>query len=459
MKQFQPVNLEDRRNEHLETLFAYLRIPSVSTDPARADEVRRAAEFTAQQIQQVGLGVSIAETAGHPVVVGAPSEPDPNKPTILIYGHYDVQPEDPVDLWETPPFEPTVIDGEIRARGATDNKGQILAHIIAAQELVREYGELPVNLHFVVEGEEEIGSPNLPEFIEAYAKTISVDAVVISDGSMLGPDQPSLTYGLRGMCLLEMSVRSAGRDLHSGQYGGGAPNAIHGLATLIHSLHDEAGAVAVEGFYDDVLPLTDEERDRIAAAGFDDDAFLTEAGLTASPGEPGYSIAERTWARPTLDINGVTGGFQGEGSKTVIPAVASAKISSRLVPGQNPDVIKDHIVKHLEAHLPAGFALTVKYHGGNEAVLTPLDTWVSAAAERAIEKVFNKGPAFIRAGGSIPITTSFQQHFSENVVLLDFGLPDDRAHAPNEKFRIVDFNRAIDTSMQFLCELGLGSDA
>ena len=454
MTQFPAITLADRRKDHLDTLFAYLRIPSVSTDPSRAAQTREAAEFTRAELEKIGLTTQIHEAAGHPVVVASPAEPVADKPHILIYGHYDVQPEDPVDLWTTPPFEPTIVNGEIRARGATDNKGQILAHILAAQELVRHNGELPVNLHFLVEGEEEIGSPNLPPFIEEYAKQLAVDAVIISDGSMLGPDQPSLTYGLRGMCLLEISVRSASRDLHSGQYGGGAPNAIHGLATLIDSLHDVDGKVNVAGFYDDVLPLTAEERERIAAAGFDEHAFTTEAGLTATPGEPGYSLAERTWARPTLDINGITGGFQGEGSKTVIPAVASAKISCRLVPGQQPDRIKDAIERHLDAHVPAGYAVSVHYHGGNEAVLTPLGTWVSDAAERAISHVFGTAPAYIRAGGSIPITTAFQQFFSENVVLLDFGLPDDRAHAPNEKFRVVDFERAVETSVRFLQELG-----
>ncbi|MEJ2291695.1 MAG: dipeptidase [Deinococcales bacterium] len=448
--------LESNRERHLNELFELLRIPSVSTDPERERDVARAAEYVAGALRAAGFAARVEPTARHGIVV-ARSPEVPGAPTVLVYGHYDVQPPDPLELWETPPFEPTVVGGDIRARGASDDKGQVFAHVKGVEALRDVDGALPVNVVFVVEGEEEIGSPNLRPFLEAHAEELAADVVVISDGAMLAPDTPTLTYGLKGLAYLEVHVRGAGRDLHSGAYGGGVPNAINALAEMIAGLKDASGRVTVPGFYDTVVPLTEEERSRMAAAPFDEGAFRAEAGVEATPGESGYSLIERLWARPTLDCNGIWGGFQGEGAKTVIPATAGAKISCRLVPGQDPDDISAKVAHALEAAAPAGIEVEVRrLHGGRPAS-TPIDAASVRAAADALRASFGREPVFARTGGTIPVVADFQELLGAEIVLVGLGLEDDRLHAPNEKFAVRDYLRGIHTSALLFRALARGA--
>jgi len=441
--------LDHNRERHLDELFAFLRIPSVSTDPGHAHDTASAATFVAEALARAGLEATVEPTRGHGIVV-ARSPEVAGAPTVLIYGHYDVQPAEPLDLWETPPFEPTVVDGAIRARGASDDKGQVYAHVKGVEALTAVDGSLPVNVLFVVEGEEEIGSPHLRPFLERNADALAADVVVISDGAMVAPDTPTLTYGLKGLAYLEVHVRGAGRDLHSGAYGGGVPNAINALATMIAGLKDAHGRVTVPGFYDTVEPLGDEERRRMAAAPFDEDAFRADAGVSATPGEAGYTLLERLWGRPTLDCNGIWGGFQGEGAKTVIPAEAAAKLSCRLVPGQEPDDIADKVARALHALAPDGVEVEVRcLHGGRPAS-TPIDAASVRAAADALRASFGREPVFARTGGTIPVVSDFQELLGGEVVLVGLGLEDDRAHAPNEKFAVRDYLRGIETSARLL---------
>ncbi|MEJ2666284.1 MAG: dipeptidase [Deinococcales bacterium] len=441
--------LETNRERQLSELFEFLRIPSVSTAAEREGDVAAAAEYVARALREAGLEAELHATARHPVVVGR-SPAIAGAPTVLIYGHYDVQPAEPLELWETPPFEPTVVGGDIRARGASDDKGQVYAHIKGVEALTQVDGALPLNVRFVVEGEEEIGSPNLRPFLAANTQALAADVVVISDGAMLAPDTPTLTYGLKGLTYLDVNVRGAARDLHSGSYGGGVPNPINALAGMLAKLKDEEGRVSVPGFYDAVAPLSDEERRRMADAPFDEAAFRADAGVSATPGEAGYSLIERLWARPTLDCNGIWGGFQGEGAKTVIPATAGAKVSCRLVPEQDPADIAAKLQRHLESLAPAGIEVSVtRLHGGRPAS-TPLDARSVRAAAQALRESFGREPVFARTGGTIPVVSDFQELFGCEVVLVGFGLEDDRAHAPNEKFAVRDYLRAIATSAHLL---------
>jgi acetylornithine deacetylase/succinyl-diaminopimelate desuccinylase-like protein len=448
--------LESNRERHLDELFAFLHIPSVSTDPDRTEDVAQAAAFVADALRRAGLEAEVHPTDGHGVVVGRSPEV-PGAPTVLVYGHYDVQPAEPLELWNTPPFEATVIDGDILARGASDDKGQVYAHIKGVEALTQVDGALPLNVLFVVEGEEEIGSPNLRPFLERNAAALAADVVVISDGAMMAPDTPTLTYGLKGLAYLEVHVRGAGRDLHSGAYGGGVPNAINALAAMIAGLKDGDGRVTVPGFYDAVTALDDEERARMAAAPFDEAAFRADAGVSATPGEAGYSLIERLWARPTLDCNGIWGGFQGDGAKTVIPATAAAKLSCRLVPGQDPDDITEKVAHALEALAPEGIEVEVKrLHGGRPAA-TPIDAASVRAAAEALRASFGREPVFARTGGTIPVVADFQELLGSEVVLVGLGLEDDRAHAPNEKFAVRDYLRGIHTSALLFRALARGA--
>ncbi len=452
-----PLNdyLEANRERHLSELFELLRIPSVSTDPERKGEVAAAAELVAQALRKAGLEAELIPTKRHPLVVGRSPEV-PGAPTVLIYGHYDVQPAEPLELWETPPFEPTLVDGDIRARGASDDKGQVYAHIKGVEALAAVDGALPLNVRFVVEGEEEIGSPNLRPFLEQHPDTLACDVAVISDGAMLAPDTPTLTYGLKGLAYLQVEVRTAARDLHSGAYGGGVPNPVDALAGMLAHLKDQDGRVSVPGFYDAVVPLSDEERRRMAAAPFDEAAFRADAGVSATPGEAGYSLIERLWARPTLDCNGIWGGFQGEGAKTVIPATAGAKVSCRLVPDQDPDDVSDKLAGYLESLAPEGVEVSVtRLHGGRPAS-TPLDARSVKAAAQALRASYGREPVFARTGGTIPVVADFQELLGCEVVLVGFGLEDDRAHAPNEKFAVRDYLRGIATSAHLLRALASG---
>jgi acetylornithine deacetylase/succinyl-diaminopimelate desuccinylase-like protein len=445
--------LADRRATHLADLLALLRFPSVSTDPEHEADVRACADWLADHLRGIGLTeAAVLETGGHPVVVGA-WRGAPGRPTALIYGHYDVQPAEPLELWTTPPFEPTVRDGQVHARGATDDKGQFFAHVKAVEALLATAGRLPVNVIFLIEGEEEVGSEHLSAFIERHRDRLAADVAVISDTPMLGRGQPSLCYGLRGIVYLEVTVTTAARDLHSGQYGGAVPNAILALAGMLAACKAPDGRITVPGFYDEVAVLSDEERASLAALPFDEAALMREVGLTVLPGEPGYTALERMSARPTLDAHGIWGGFTGAGSKTVIPNQARAKLSCRLAPNQRGEEIIERLEAHLRAVCPPGASVAIERMGVGDPVLTPLDHPATRAAARALEVGFGVAPLYTREGGSIPVVTDFQQRLGLPVILVGFGLPDEPLHAPNERFDLDNYYRGARTSVALLTEL------
>lgn len=443
------VDREDAQNE----LFELLRIPSVSSDSTRKADMLRTAEALQSKLQKLGFAARVDATPGHPVVYAEHNVAGPDKPTVLVYGHYDVQPEDPLEEWITPPFEPTVRDGRIYARGATDDKGQAYAHVRGAQ-LLLENGGLPVNLKFLLEGEEEIGSPNLLPYLHEHKDELSSDVIVISDGSRFAKEVPTVTYGLRGLAYLELHVQGADRDLHSGSYGGAAPNPINALCEIIAKLKDDQGRITVPGFYDDVIPLTEAEREMWAALPHSDEEFAASIGASALPGEVGYSTLERIWGRPTLDVNGIWGGFQGEGAKTVIAAKAGAKISCRLVPGQDPARIAELLIKHIPTLAPVGVKVEVIDHHGGQPVKFDLDSPYIKAADRALSSVYDKPAAFGRTGGSIPIVASFAEVLGSPVLLVDLGLNEDGLHSPNESFSQEDYFNGILTSAALLQEIG-----
>ncbi len=436
----------------LQELVEFLRIPSVSTDRDRKDAVRDAAEFSAAALRRVGLQATVHETPGHPVVT-ARGPHVPGAPRVLVYGHYDVQPPEPLELWHGDPFEPVVEDGVITARGASDDKGQVYAHVKGVEALLAVDRSLEVNLGFLIEGEEEIGSPNLPAFIEEHAEELAADVVVISDGAMVAPGVPTITYGLKGLTYVTVELRGADRDMHSGAYGGGVPNALDALCRLLAGLKDDSGRISVAGFYDDVLELTDEERAAIGRVPFDEAAFRREVGIEATPGEPGFTLLERLWARPTLDVNGLSGGFQGEGAKTVIAAEAMAKVSCRLVPDQDPRDVLQKLRAHLQAHAPDGIEVRVRSEGLGYPAMTPLDAPSVAAASAALRHVWGRDPVFARSGGSIPVVADFQRLLGAEPLLVGFGQEDDRAHAPNERFAVSDYLQGIRVSAALLRSL------
>ncbi len=432
-------------------LFELLRIPSVSADPAHSGDMRRAADFLQAKLTALGFSAQVEPTAGHPVVY-AERLGVPGAPTVLIYGHYDVQPEAPIEEWLTPPFEPTVREGRIYARGATDDKGQAYAHIRGA-ELLLEAGELPLNVKFLLEGEEEVGSKNLEPYLRGRPEQLACDVIVISDGSRFGPDTPTVTYGLRGLSYVEVHVQGAARDLHSGSYGGAAPNPINALAEIISKLKDAQGRITIPGFYDGIDEITAEERAMWASLPHSDAEFAESIKAPGLPGEQGYTTLERLWARPTLDVNGIWGGYQGEGSKTVIPAKAGAKISMRLVPGQDPDNVTRLIQAYLPTLAPEGVTVEVRALHGGQPVKIDLDNPYVRAAGRALSQVYGKAPAYTRGGGSIPIVAAFREILKAPVVLVDFGLNEDAPHSPNESFAIQDYHNGILTSAYLLQEL------
>ncbi|GEM88416.1 hypothetical protein MGR01S_30410 [Meiothermus granaticius NBRC 107808] len=432
----------------LSELIEFLRIPSVSADPAHNQDTKRAAAWLEAKLQALGFSVEVAPTANHPIVY-AEKHVGEAAPTVLIYGHYDVQPPDPLELWETPPFEPTVRDGKLYARGSSDDKGQIFAHIAAVEALG---SALPVNVKFVIEGEEEVGFGNLVPWLKENVERLRADVLVVSDSSMLAPGQPAITYGLRGIVLMEVRLQGASRDLHSGTYGGGAPNPIHAAAWMIAKLKGEDGTIRIPGFYDRVRPISPDERALYAQLPFDEGAFAAAIGATAMPGEEGYGLLERVWARPTLDVNGIWGGYQGEGSKTVIPAKAGFKLSMRLVPDQDPSVIHALTRAYLEAILPLGYRMDIVPLGEGKPVITPLDSPAMQAAAVALERAWGKKAVFNRMGGSVPIVADFQELLGIPTVLMGFGLDDDNLHSPNEKFDLINFEKAIESSRNFLLE-------
>jgi acetylornithine deacetylase/succinyl-diaminopimelate desuccinylase-like protein len=430
-----------------------LRIPSVSADSTRKPDVRRAAEWVASQFRNLGLTVEICETAGHPIVYAEHSKL-PGAPTVLVYGHYDVQPPDPLDLWHSPPFEPTRRNGNIYARGATDDKGQMFTHIKSAEAWLKTSGALPVNLKFLIEGEEEVGSAHLEEFIEKNKAKLKSDVCVVSDTSQFGPNMPAITYGLRGIAYFELILNGPDRDLHSGTFGGAVVNPAGALVKVLAKLVDGDGRIQVPGFYDDVVALTEAERKKYRELPYDESEFMQSIGVAALNGEAGYTNLERRSARPTCDINGLTSGYQGEGAKTVLPARASAKFSFRLVPNQDPAKIAASLKKFLADNIPAGIKHElISYHGGS-GIVVDLNSPYVAAAERAITHGFGIKPLYIREGGSIPVVSTFHELLGIDTLLLGWGLNDDNTHSPNEKFCLADFHRGIKSSAALWDEIG-----
>jgi len=433
--------LDETREQGLRELDDFLRIPSISSQPERAADVRRAAAHLAEQYQRVGLkNAEVIDTSGHPVVY-ADWLKAPGKPTVLLYGHYDVQPVDPIDLWTSPPFEPRRDDGLLFGRGSSDDKGQIAMHWQAIAAWLRTTGELPLNLKVIAEGEEEIGSPHFEEFVRANRDRLTCDYCVISDTSMVAKGFPAITYALRGLIYFELRVDAATTDLHSGNLGGIAPNPAQVLAEILVRLKDPAGHVLVPGFYDGVRPLSDDERREFARVPFDEAALKRTYGLRALHGEAGFTPTERNWARPTLDVNGIWGGYHGTGAKTIIPAEAHAKLSCRLVPDQDPDKIGDLVEDYVPAIAPPGVRVRIqRLHGGRPSI-TPIDHPATLAAKRALERSFEKDVVFMREGGSIPVVATFDSLLHAPTVLLGVGLPDEHAHAPNERLNLDNFYR------------------
>lgn len=439
--------------KQLEDLFEFLRFPSISTKSEHADDVRECGEWLMAKLRDMGLTVDIHETAKHPIVV-ARNEHKVDKKTVLIYGHYDVQPVDPVELWDSPPFEPEIRDGRIWARGTSDNKGQMMAHVLGVEQMLQEKGELPVNLIFLFEGEEEIGSPNLVPFLEKHKKELACDIIAVSDTGMVAAGVPTMGYGLRGITCCEVTVKGPKGDLHSGIYGGAVANPATAVARLVASLHNDEGKIMIEGFYDEVKPLEEWERNMWAKVPGMEKADMLE--VTGSPdihGEPGFSSAERLWARPTAEVNGIGSGYQGEGSKTVLPAEAMVKFSFRLVPNQSPELIMDKVLKHLEKHTPAGVTLEINVGHHGKPYYSDPNSDFGKAGQTALEKAFGKKPVLIREGGSIPVIKDMQDILNADTLLLGLSVPGCQIHAPNENFNIENFEGGIKMSQILLEEL------
>jgi acetylornithine deacetylase/succinyl-diaminopimelate desuccinylase-like protein len=436
--------IEENQSRFLGELFALLRFPSVSADPKYKNDVLKTADFVAEKLREAGAqNVEVCPTEGYPIVFGEKIV-DPSLPTVLVYGHYDVQPPDPLDLWKTPPFEPTVRDGKIYARGACDDKGQFYMHV-KAFELMDKTGSLACNIKFMIEGEEEVGSSNLGIFVKENKERLKADVVLISDTSMISLENPSLETGLRGLSYLEVEVTGPNRDLHSGVYGGAVANPATIMAKIIASLHDENNHITIPGFYNDVQELSAQDREELNKAPFDEQEYKEDLGVDELWGEKGYTAIEHTGIRPTLEINGIWGGYIGEGAKTVLPSKATAKISMRLVPNQSSDKITELFTKHIESIAPKYVKVKVTPHHGGEPVVTPTNSVAFKAAEKAIEEAFGKKPIPTRGGGSIPIVSLFEQELGIKTVLMGFGLDSDNLHSPNEKFDIANFLKGIET--------------
>lgn len=447
-------SITDNRSDYLNRLFQLLRIPSVSADPAFTQDVYKAGKWVAEQFESMGLSVQMVKTKSHPIVLAETPKVE-GAATVLVYGHYDVQPADPLELWTSPPYEPTVRDGNIFARGATDDKGQMLTHVFSTEAWMKSEGRLPINLKFLIEGEEESGSVALSQLLAGDyndqlggtpEQRLACDVVVISDSSQFGPDMPAITYGLRGIVAFELTLWGPKQDLHSGTFGGAVANPANALMRVMASLQDDFGKIAVAGFYDDVQELSDIERQQWSQLPFSDDEFMRQIGITQTFGEPGYSTMERRWSRPTLDINGISGGYQGEGGKTIVPSKASAKFTCRLVPDQDPEKIAAAVKQHIQDRVPAWFRWNLHLGHGAASVVVPLDSPFMQAAADSITQAFGKPPVLIRAGGSIPIVSNFKEKLNVDTLLLGWGQNDDNTHSPNEKFSVDDFYRGIEAS-------------
>jgi len=434
------------RDRYLEELKAFLAIPSISALPQHAGDVKRCAEWCGDEMRRVGMeNVKLIDTPGNPVVYGDWLSAQ-GAPTILFYGHYDVQPVDPLELWQSPPFEATLRDGEIYARGSADDKGQVFMHFKAIEAHLKQNGRLPVNMKVILEGEEEVGSVNLDDFIRAHKGELGADVVVISDSAMFGRGVPSICYGLRGLVYFQLDLRGSSTDLHSGSFGGAVANPAMVLAQVLAQMKDRGGRIRIPGFYDDVVALQEEERKAWASLPFNEKQYKKDFGIPKTFGESGYTTLERTWARPTFEVNGLLSGFTGEGAKTVLPAVSMAKVSMRLVPNQNPDKIAGLFEAHVKDITPKTVELKVTRMHGGKPWMTAYDNPYVQAAGRAIDKGFGRKPVFTREGGSIPVVSTFQEELGLPSVLFGVGLPDENAHAPNEKLDAANFHGGIISS-------------
>jgi acetylornithine deacetylase/succinyl-diaminopimelate desuccinylase-like protein len=441
------------RDNYLEDYYSFLRFPSVSTDDQYKKKLEDCARWLVNKLTAIGLETQLVPTKGHPIV-WARNKHTAGRRTVLIYGHYDVQPPDPLELWDSPPFEPVLKNGYVFARGATDNKGQILAHILGIQETIEQNGDLPVNLHLVIEGEEEIGSGNLGPFLSENRDALKSDVAVVSDTGMIEKGVPTLSYGLRGVTALEIKVTGPKMDLHSGIFGGAVQNPITALAQLLATLHDREGRVAIAGFYDRVKPLEKWEREAWRKLPVDGDKLIREeTGVPELFGEAGYNSIERIWARPTAEINGISGGYQGQGTKTVIASHATAKLTFRLVPDQEGDEILKLARAHLEKNLPKGVTIEITDGHSGPWYLTDPNSTIGKAAQRALRKAFDRDPALIREGGSIPIVSQFRGILGIETLLMGLALPDCRAHSPNENFPLENFEGGIRLNKAILQEL------
>jgi len=444
--------IKDNQQNYTEELKDFLKIPSISTLPEHKDDINRCAEFVADKLKNAGMSkVNIFQTEGHPLVYGEWLGA-PGKPTVLIYGHYDVQPVDPIELWDNPPFDPVIKDGKIFARGATDDKGQMFIHIKSVEAFFKTEGSLPLNVKFIIEGEEEIGSESLETFINNNSDMLKCDAVLISDTALYDVGIPTLTYGLRGLAYFEVEVVGPNRDLHSGTFGGAVGNPINILASMIAKLHDKNGRVKISQFYNDVLKLTKKEKENFKALKFSDKKLAKELGVNALEGEKGFSSLERMWTRPTLDCNGIIGGFTGKGAKTVISSKASAKISMRLVPNQDPQKIAKLFIKYIKSITPKSVKVNINNLHSAYPALTPLEDKATIAASNAMAKAFGKKTVFMREGGSVPIVSAFSKKLKAPVVLMGLGLNSENLHSPNEHFNLNHFLLGIISSAYFFKE-------
>ena len=444
--------INSNREKYIEELKDFLKIPSISTLAVNKGDMLTAANFVAKKLTESGMeNVKIIETKGHPLVY-ADWLHAPGKPTLLVYGHYDVQPVDPINLWDSPPFEPTIKDGNIYARGATEDKGQMYMHIKSVEAYFKTLGKLPLNVKFIIEGEEEIGSGNLDEFVNKNQDMLKCDSVMISDTSLYGPGIPTLTYGLRGLCYMEVVVTGPDRDLHSGTFGGGVDNPINVLAEMISKLKDSNGKIKIPGFYDAVINLTKKERENFKTLPFSEKQYAKALGVKELNGEKGFSTLERVWARPTLDCNGIFGGFTGEGAKTVLPSKATAKISMRLVPNQDPKKIGKLFKSYINKIAPKTVKVEIKDLHGAYPIATSLDDKATLAAAAALAKVFGKKTVFMREGGSIPIVVTFAKKLKAAPVLMGMGLNTENLHSPNEHFNLNHFHLGILSSAYFFDE-------
>ncbi len=440
---------EANQKNHLNELIEFLKIPSVSTQPKHDEDVKTAASWLADKMTQAGLeNVRVVETAKHPLVYGDWLHAE-GQPTVLVYGHYDVQPAEPFELWESPPFDPAIRDDFLYARGSSDDKGQAYIHVKAVEALLQANGRLPVNVKFIIEGEEESGGASLSAFIPQNKELLAADIALVSDTAMPKAGLPAITYGLRGMCYILMDIKGPRRDLHSGSFGGAVNNPLNVLGHIIAKLKDEDGKILIPGFYDKVRPLTDEERELMAQFPFDEEVWKAEMGAPEAWGESEFSIVERLGARPTLDVHGIIGGYTGPGAKTVLPSTVHIKVSMRLVPDQDPKEIARLFTAYVNEITPPSVTVDIQLRGGAPATISDLDNPAMEAAVSALEQTFSTKPVFMREGGSIPVVGEFQEVLGLETILMGFGLPSDQIHAPNERFYLPNYYQGIEASIRF----------